>query len=89
MLIRSEAALVLPFGSGSAPTAKGIISDMCGESRRADALHAITFVEQVSKLAAQAFFGFVFASLAEERKAYATFFCNAVSTHWLPLMLPC
>ncbi|EQL03242.1 Major facilitator superfamily transporter [Ophiocordyceps sinensis CO18] len=71
------AALVLPFGSGSAPTAKGIISDMCGESRRADALHAITFVEQVSKLAAQAFFGFVFASLAEERKAYATFFCNA------------
>ncbi|XP_044723812.1 major facilitator superfamily domain-containing protein [Hirsutella rhossiliensis] len=71
------AALVLPFGSGSAPTAKGIISDMCSESQRDDALHTITLVEQVAKLAAQGLFGFVFASLAEERKAYGTFFCNA------------
>lgn len=53
---------------------------MCGESQRDDALHVITLVEQFAKLAAQGLFGFVFASLAEERKAYATFFCNAVST---------
>ncbi|PHH88029.1 hypothetical protein CDD83_8078 [Cordyceps sp. RAO-2017] len=71
------AAFFLPFGSGSAPAAKGVITEMCSESQRADALNAVTLVENVARLATQGLFGFVFASLATVGKAYATFFCNA------------
>ncbi|KAH7129962.1 major facilitator superfamily domain-containing protein [Dactylonectria estremocensis] len=71
------AAFLLPFGSGSAPAAKGVITEMCSESRRADALNAVTLVENVARLSTQGLFGFVFASLAGVGKSYATFFCNA------------
>ncbi|KAM0553274.1 hypothetical protein ACHAPJ_007564 [Fusarium lateritium] len=70
-------AFLLPFGSGSAPAAKGVITQMCPDSQRADALNAVTLVENVARLATQGLFGFIFASLAEVGKAYATFFCNA------------
>ncbi|KAL6364443.1 hypothetical protein LRP88_01844 [Fusarium phalaenopsidis] len=70
-------AFLLPFGSGSAPAAKGVITQMCPDSQRADALNAVTLVENVARLATQGLFGFIFASLAEAGKAYATFFCNA------------
>ncbi|KAL3956804.1 hypothetical protein ACCO45_009650 [Purpureocillium lilacinum] len=59
------AAFLLPFGSGSAPAAKGVITEMCPESQRADALNAVTLVENIARLATQGLFGFVFASLAE------------------------
>ncbi|KAF5690417.1 major facilitator superfamily transporter [Fusarium circinatum] len=71
------AAFLLPFGSGSAPAAKGVITQMCPDSQRADALNAVTLVENVARLATQGLFGFIFASLAAVGKAYATFFCNA------------
>ncbi|KPM43266.1 hypothetical protein AK830_g3253 [Neonectria ditissima] len=71
------AAFLLPFGSGSAPAAKGVITEMCSESQRTDALNAVTLVENVARLATQGLFGFVFASLAGIGKSYATFFCNA------------
>ncbi len=51
---------------------------MCSPSQRADALNAVTLIENVARLATQGLFGFVFASLAEIGKAYATFFVNAV-----------
>ena len=73
------AAFLLPFGSGSAPAAKGVITRMCADSQRANALNAVTLVENIARLATQGLFGFVFASLVEVGKAYATFFCNAVS----------
>lgn len=73
------AAFLLPFGSGSAPAAKGVITQMCPDSQRADALNAVTLVENMARLATQGFFGFVFASLANVGKANYTFFCNAVS----------
>lgn len=50
---------------------------MCSESSRADALNAVTLVENIARLATQGLFGFVFASLAGVGKAYATFLCNA------------
>lgn len=78
------AAFLLPFGSGSAPAAKGVITEMCPSSQRADALNAITLVENVARLATTGFFGFVFASLADIGKAYMTFYCNAVSHNFLP-----
>lgn len=71
------AAFLLPFGSGSAPAAKGVITDMCSESQRADALNAVTLVENIARLSTQGLFGFVFSSLAGVGKAYVTFFCNA------------
>ncbi|KAK0386044.1 hypothetical protein NLU13_5881 [Sarocladium strictum] len=71
------AAFLLPFGSGSAPAAKGVITQMCSDSQRADALNAVTLVENIARLSTQGFFGFIFASLADVGKAYATFFCNA------------
>lgn len=52
---------------------------MCPDSQRADALNAVTLVENIARLATQGLFGFIFASLAQAGKAYATFFCNAVS----------
>lgn len=77
------AAGLLPLGSGSAAAAKGVITSMCTDSQRADALNAVTFVENTARLATQGLFGFVFASLASVGKAYATFFCNAVSFSFL------
>ena len=71
------AAFLLPFGSGSAPAAKGVITEMCSESQRADALNAVTLVENIARLTTQGLFGFVFAQLAETGNSYATFFCNA------------
>lgn len=71
------AAFLLPFGSGSAPAAKGVITEMCPSSQRADALNAITLVENVARLATQGLFGFVFSALAETGRSYLTFFCNA------------
>ncbi|KAM3438334.1 hypothetical protein MY4824_003356 [Beauveria thailandica] len=71
------AAFLLPFGSGSAPAAKGVITSMCPDSQRADALNAVTLVENIARLSTQGLFGFVFAALAKVGEAYATFFCNA------------
>lgn len=51
---------------------------MCPDSQRADALNAVTLVENIARLSTQGLFGFVFAALAGVGKAYATFFCNAV-----------
>jgi hypothetical protein len=73
------AAFLLPFGSGSAPAAKGVITEMCTDSQRADALNAVTLVENIARLATQGLFGFVFAAFAGIGRAYLTFFCNAVS----------
>lgn len=71
------AAFLLPFGSGSAPAGKGVITEMCPHSQRADALNAVTLVENVARLATQGFFGFLFSALAETGRAYLTFYANA------------
>lgn len=73
------AACLLPLGSGSAAAAKGVITKMCPESQRADALNAVTLVENTARLSTQGLFGLVFAGFAGIGKAYLTFFCNAVS----------
>ena len=70
---------MLPFASGTAPAAKGVMTEMCSASRRADALNALTLVENVARLATQGLFGFVFAALAQIGKPHLTFFANAVS----------
>lgn len=54
---------------------------MCPASRRADALNALTLVENIARLSTQGLFGFVFAALAELGKPHLTFFVNAVSTN--------
>lgn len=73
------AAAMLPFASGTAPAAKGVMTEMCSPEQRADALNALTLVENIGRLATQGFFGFVFAALAEAGKPHLTFYCNAVS----------
>jgi hypothetical protein len=72
------AAYLLPFGSGSAPAAKGVITEMIPESQRTDALSAITLVENMARLSTVGLFGFIFSAFAEIGKAYLSFFCNAV-----------
>jgi hypothetical protein len=72
------AAFLLPFASGTAPAAKGVMTEMCASEDRADALNALTLVENVARLSTQGFFGFVFAALAEVGKPHLTFFYNAV-----------
>src|SRR3569833_1491290 len=74
------ASFLLPFGSGSAPAAKGVITSMCPSSQRTDALNAITLVENFARLSSLGLFGFIFAALAEVGQAYLTFFCNGVSS---------
>lgn len=71
------AALLLPFGSGTAPAAKGVIVEMCPPSQRADALGAITLVENIARLSTLSLFGFLFSALSELGQAHLTFFCNA------------
>ncbi|KLU83901.1 hypothetical protein MAPG_02950 [Magnaporthiopsis poae ATCC 64411] len=71
------AALLLPFGSGTAPAAKGVITEMCPPSQRADALGAITLVENIARLSTLGLFGFIFASFSEIGKEYLTFFINS------------
>lgn len=52
-LTRLPAAFLLPFGSGSAPAGKGVITEMCPHSQRTDALNAVTLVENIARLATQ------------------------------------
>ncbi|KUI57792.1 hypothetical protein VP1G_05077 [Cytospora mali] len=71
------AAFLLPFGSGSAPAGKGVITEMCPHSQRTDALNAVTLVENIARLATQGLFGYIFSALAETGQAYLTFYINA------------
>ncbi|KAK1996601.1 major facilitator superfamily transporter [Colletotrichum falcatum] len=71
------AAFLLPFASGSAPAAKGVITEMCPPHMRQDALSAITLVESAATLTTQGIFGFVFATLSEMGRPNLTFFVNA------------
>ncbi|KAK4198084.1 6-hydroxy-D-nicotine oxidase [Triangularia verruculosa] len=71
------AALLLPLASGSAPAAKGVMTEMCSPSQRADALNALGLVENIALLATQGLFGFVFAALAEIGQPHLTFIVNA------------
>ena len=79
LTLAHKAALLLPFGSGSAPAAKGVITSMCPNSQRTDALNAITLVENIARLSTLGLFGFIFSAFAEMGEAYLTFFCNGVS----------
>ncbi|KAL2882669.1 hypothetical protein SGCOL_001876 [Colletotrichum sp. CLE4] len=71
------AAFLPPFASGSAPAAKGVITEMCPPHMRQDALSAITLVESAATLTTQGIFGFIFATLSEMGKPNLTFFVNA------------
>ncbi|KAK2611710.1 hypothetical protein N8I77_005034 [Diaporthe amygdali] len=71
------ASFLLPLGSGSAPAAKGVITEMCSHGDRTDALNAVTLVENIARLATQGLFGFIFSALAEVGKAHMTFHVNA------------
>lgn len=74
---KTTAAYLLPFGSGSAPAGKGVITEMCSHSQRTDALNAVTLVENIARLATQGLFGFIFSALAETGQAYLTFYVTA------------
>ncbi|KAK2774603.1 major facilitator superfamily transporter [Colletotrichum kahawae] len=71
------AGVLFPLASGSAPASKGVITEMCAPSERADALQAMTLVENIAMLSTLGLFGFIFSSFASIEKAYLTFFCNA------------
>lgn len=70
---------MLPLASGSAPASKGVITEMCSASQRADSLQAMTLVENVAMLSTLGIFGSIFAMFSDIGKAYLTFYCNAVS----------
>lgn len=74
------AGFLLPLASGSAPASKGVITEMCPASERADALQAMTLVENIAMLSTLGIFGFIFSSFADVGKSYLTFYCNAVSS---------
>ncbi|KAH7030788.1 major facilitator superfamily domain-containing protein [Microdochium trichocladiopsis] len=71
------AGFVLPFASGSAPAAKGLLSELCPPEQRGDALSGITLVESMATLLTQGLFGVIFAAMSEIDQPRLTFFCNA------------
>ncbi|CAJ2502987.1 Uu.00g103810.m01.CDS01 [Anthostomella pinea] len=71
------AGFVLPFASGSAPAAKGVMTEMCPPKQRTDAISAITLVESMATLLTQGLFGLIFAAFSEAGQPRLTFFCNA------------
>ncbi|KAI1336474.1 hypothetical protein F5Y15DRAFT_393843 [Xylariaceae sp. FL0016] len=70
------AGFILPFASGSAPAAKGVMTELCPAHQRADAISAITLVESTATLLTQGLFGAIFAAFAETGNPGLTFFCN-------------
>ncbi|KAI0880639.1 uncharacterized protein GGS22DRAFT_174411 [Annulohypoxylon maeteangense] len=71
------AGFLLPFASGSAPAAKGVMTEMCPPDKRQDAISAITLVESTASLLTQGLFGMIFAAFTEAGTPSLTFFCNA------------
>ncbi|KAI1153433.1 major facilitator superfamily transporter [Nemania diffusa] len=71
------AGFLLPFASGSAPAAKGVMTEMCPPHQRPDAISAITLVESTATLVTQGVFGLIFAAFSEMGKPSLTFFGNA------------
>ncbi|RWA07362.1 hypothetical protein EKO27_g7746 [Xylaria grammica] len=71
------AGFLLPFASGSAPAAKGVMTEMSPAHQRQDAISAITLVESTAMLVTQGLFGLIFAAFSEMGKPSLTFFCNA------------
>ncbi|KAI5920954.1 major facilitator superfamily domain-containing protein [Camillea tinctor] len=71
------AGFLLPFASGSAPAAKGVMTEMCAPHQRPDAISAITLVESTATLLTQGLFGLVFAAFSEIDRPSLTFFVNA------------
>ncbi|KAI0206976.1 major facilitator superfamily transporter [Astrocystis sublimbata] len=71
------AGILLPFASGSAPAAKGVMTELCPPHQRPDAISAITVVESAAMLVTQGLFGLIFAAFSEIGKPNLTFFCNA------------
>ncbi|KAI4859554.1 hypothetical protein F4820DRAFT_156997 [Hypoxylon rubiginosum] len=71
------AGFLLPFASGSAPAAKGVMTELCPPEQRPDAISAITLVESMASLLTQGLFGLIFAAFSEMGKPSLTFFCNA------------
>ncbi|KAI0185588.1 hypothetical protein EV127DRAFT_441201 [Xylaria flabelliformis] len=68
---------LLPLASGSAPAAKGVLTEMVPANRKADALQAMTLVEHSATLLTMGLFGFIYSSFADIGKPYLTFYCNA------------
>ncbi|KAI1170083.1 major facilitator superfamily domain-containing protein [Nemania sp. FL0916] len=68
---------LLPLASGSAPAAKGVLTEMVPPKNKADALQAMTLVEYSATLTTMGLFGFIFSSFAEIGQSYMTFYCNA------------
>ncbi|RYP76427.1 hypothetical protein DL769_003633 [Monosporascus sp. CRB-8-3] len=70
------AGFLLPFASGSAPAAKGVMTEMTPPHQRRDALSGITLVESSAMLMTQGLFGLIFAAFSEAGRPSLTFFCN-------------
>ncbi|KAI8964325.1 MFS general substrate transporter [Daldinia sp. FL1419] len=71
------AGFLLPFASGSAPAAKGVMTELCHPQQRQDAISAITLVESTAFLLTQGLFGSILAIFSELGHPSLTFFCNA------------
>ncbi|KAI2602517.1 hypothetical protein GGR54DRAFT_623960 [Hypoxylon sp. NC1633] len=71
------AGYLLPFASGSAPAAKGVMTELCAPHERQDAISVITLVESTATLATQGLFGLIYSAFSEVGQPKLTFFCNA------------
>ncbi|KAK5135860.1 hypothetical protein LTR08_004509 [Meristemomyces frigidus] len=70
-------AVALPLASGTGPSAKGTVLQMCPPEQRTDALSAISLVELLARLGSTSLFGLVFSGFAQMGQSHLTFAVNA------------
>jgi hypothetical protein len=83
------AAWILPLASGSAAAARGTVTAMVPEARRAEALSVVNLSEQLAMMATQALFGIVYGWFTDAGHSSWTFYCNgAIALLALCVLLP-
>ncbi|KAJ7185265.1 major facilitator superfamily domain-containing protein [Mycena filopes] len=71
------AATLLPLASGTAPAAKGVLTAIVPEARRADALAAIAMIETLALIATVSLFGPIFGFLSTIGRPNLVYIVNA------------
>lgn len=71
------AAAVLPFASGTAPAAKGVVMELVNEDEKGGALAGIALLETTAAICTVSGFGFLFSYLSEIGRAQDVFAANA------------
>ena len=71
------AAFILPWASGTAPAAKGVVMELVNEDEKASALQGVALLETAARISTISLFGWLFSYLSELGKGGQVFIFNA------------